>query len=275
MSQQNAEKVVDDEQCVRCSHCMKVVRCSRYDTAGLIRHIELEHPDLFADASAKIRHIRWLLSSGRGSSGSGGSMTQTGRISNLSDAHTADGGECDKVKKRNSADAATRKPPTSTVNLGARKPQPGPCSQNQAGRKPKDNPCGTPKDLSRNKNHSYPKTKDHSSPATKTLPCPRTAPCCISVEELRLIRQASFKASVNKWCAYEGILSCPACGFMRRPVIKRAAEVDSGRCSWLKCLFPCLARPDEGKYLYCAKCMTFLGVYTRKSNSLTPNKEYA
>ncbi|XP_016938907.4 uncharacterized protein [Drosophila suzukii] len=277
MSQQNSKKINNDEQCVRCAHCMKVVRCSRYDTGGLVRHIEMEHPELFADASGNIRNIHRMLSSGRGSSGSGGSMSQISKILNPSDSHTADGLEYAKVKKRISGDPTTRKSPTPTINLAAKKAQPGPCSQAHASRKPTDNnPFGTPKDLSKNKNNSYPKTKDHSGPATKTLPYPKpwNAPCPCA-EEMKVLRQMYFKDSVNKWCAYEGSLFCPACCYKRRPVVKSASDLNSGCCSWLKCLFPCLSPPDEREYVFCAQCKTFLGIYTRRTNSLKPNQEYA
>ncbi|XP_037725482.1 uncharacterized protein LOC119557018 [Drosophila subpulchrella] len=271
MSEQN------DEQFVRCSHCLKEVRCTQYDTGSLFRHLEVEHSDLFADASSKIRYVHRLLASARGSSGSGGSMSQSSKILNPLDSHTADGLEHAKVKKRISGDPATRKSPTPTINLAARKAQPGPCSQAHATRKPKDNPCGTPKDPSKNKNNSYPKTKDPSGPATKTLPCPKpwNAPCPCVEEEMKILRQMTFKASVNKWRAYEGNLFCPACCYKRRPVVKSASELNSGCCSWLKCLFPCLSRPDERQYLFCAQCKTFLGIYNRGTNSLKPNKEYA
>ncbi|KAH8337799.1 hypothetical protein KR067_004231 [Drosophila pandora] len=49
-----------DMQCLRCLHCMKVICCSRYDTNGLVRHIEEDHPEIFAVAGEKIKNLHKL-----------------------------------------------------------------------------------------------------------------------------------------------------------------------------------------------------------------------
>jgi len=53
MSKQNVQK----DQCVRCLHCKKVIQCSRFDSGGLLRHIEYEHPELFTMARSKLRNV--------------------------------------------------------------------------------------------------------------------------------------------------------------------------------------------------------------------------
>uniref|UniRef100_A0A6P4E3U5 Uncharacterized protein LOC108037790 n=1 Tax=Drosophila rhopaloa TaxID=1041015 RepID=A0A6P4E3U5_DRORH len=49
-----------DMQSLRCLHCMKVIRCSRYDTSGLVRHIEQDHPEIYAATNDKIRNLHKL-----------------------------------------------------------------------------------------------------------------------------------------------------------------------------------------------------------------------
>jgi len=39
---------------------MKVIRCSRYDTSELVRHIEKDHPEIYAVTSDKIKNLHKL-----------------------------------------------------------------------------------------------------------------------------------------------------------------------------------------------------------------------
>ncbi|XP_016993972.2 uncharacterized protein [Drosophila takahashii] len=246
MSQQNTPKINNDEQSMRCLQCMKVVRCSRYDTGGLLRHIELDHPDLFAVASARVKNIHKLGSLESAVVVNGGS-----KLSSLTDSDS----ECIKLKRRFSGEKATRKVPTAC-----------PVSQDHVCQKTKKQTC--PKTLQ--KNQIYPKIKAQSSPKS------RNPSCSCSEDEAKLFRKMSFKVSVNKWChADGGSIFCPACGHKRRPVIKSAAELYSGWCSWAKCLFPCLAPPDDGEYLFCSRCNTFLGIHIKAARKFKPNKEYS
>ncbi|KAH8367968.1 hypothetical protein KR084_004979 [Drosophila pseudotakahashii] len=262
MSQQNTPKVKNDEQSMRCLQCMKVVRCSRYDTGGLIRHIEVDHPDLFAVASARVKNIHKLGSSEPAviANRAGGS-----KLSSLTDSDS----ECIKLKRRFSGEKMTRKVPTAKCHVAA-----CPVSQEHVCQKSKNQTF--PKTIQ--KDQARPKTKDQIYPRIKAHSCAkgRNPSCSCSEDEAKLFRKMSYKVSVNKWRhADGGTIFCPACGHKRRPVIKSAAELDSGWCSWAKCFFPCLAPADDGEYLFCGRCNIFLGIHNKVNRNFKPNKEYA
>ncbi|EDV45819.1 uncharacterized protein LOC6551273 [Drosophila erecta] len=232
MSKRNVQK--DKEQCLRCLHCMKVIRCSRFDTGALLHHIEEEHPDLFAVASSRIRNI-YKLTSDRSS---GESLSHIRNLSSLSqtELNAADSDQC-KNKRRVSRDSLAKKTSTAKCNVDQ---------------------CPSSKDK-----NTCPKPKTNKP----SLPCPHN--------NMEAFRKMAYKSSVRRWCAVDGSLFCPCCGYKKRPVIKCASDLNSGWCSWSFCFLPCLMSSDNREYLYCCHCNTFLGVYDREKNSVRPNKEYA
>lgn len=44
-----------DVEYMRCMHCQKVIRISRCDTSGLVRHVELDHPSKCTVPSKKCK----------------------------------------------------------------------------------------------------------------------------------------------------------------------------------------------------------------------------
>ncbi|XP_039496843.1 uncharacterized protein LOC120455056 isoform X1 [Drosophila santomea] len=236
MSKQNVEK--DQKQFLRCLHCMKVIRCSRFDTSALLRHIEEEHPDLLAVASTKIRNT-YKLTSDRSS---GESLSHIRKQSSLSDIelNAADSDRC-KNKRRISSDNPVKNSSNAKCNVDYS----GPAS--------KDYPCS--------------KAKNTPKIDKPSVPCPQ--------DDMEAFRKMAYKSSVRRWSAVDGSLFCPSCGYKKRPVIKCDSDLNSEWCSWAFCFLPCLISSGNGEYLYCCHCNTFLGVYNREKNSVKPNKQYA
>ncbi|XP_017038900.1 uncharacterized protein LOC108086487 [Drosophila ficusphila] len=250
MSQTNLAK--SDEHCMRCLHCMQVVRCSRYDTSALVRHIELEHPDIFSVASSKIRNVH-KLDSEQGSSGDCISKT-TGP----SEPKKPMDEQFDPLWFDNhcSGDAQGKNDSTAGCCAAAAKKTTDPCSN------AKNKTCPDPKE------HPGSCLKKQSLPISKVETC--------TCAEIKQIRKKYYRASVERWRAVDGLILCPACGIKSRPLIKTSAEVNSGcwaNC-WPFCYFPCLMSSDKQVYLHCGQCKIFLGIYNREKNSVRPNKEF-
>nr|NP_572173.1 uncharacterized protein Dmel_CG12684 [Drosophila melanogaster]AAF45959.2 uncharacterized protein Dmel_CG12684 [Drosophila melanogaster]ACD81823.1 IP21517p [Drosophila melanogaster] len=231
MSKQNVQK----DQCVRCLHCKKVIQCSRFDSGGLLRHIEYEHPELFTMARSKLRNVYnpstdqsyWACE------------VRKRMMSNVSDSelNSQNLGRC-KNKKRTSSDSISKKSSTAKCNVAAA-------------------------------NYSCP----HSKAKNSTCPKARTnGPCS---PHHMIFRKMAYKSSARRWCAMDGSIFCPACGYKKRPVVKCASGWNSRWCSWAFCFMPCLKSSDNGENIYCGHCNTFLGAFNREKQSLKPNKLYA
>ncbi|EDW02659.1 uncharacterized protein LOC6559690 [Drosophila grimshawi] len=46
-----------DVQYLRCLKCLKIVKCSRYDTSCLVRHVQKDHPEMLDDTNDKVSKL--------------------------------------------------------------------------------------------------------------------------------------------------------------------------------------------------------------------------
>lgn len=53
-------KQAKDVQYLRCLKCLKTIKCSRYDTGCLVRHVQTHHPEIIENASDKVRNLHKL-----------------------------------------------------------------------------------------------------------------------------------------------------------------------------------------------------------------------
>ncbi|XP_016980093.1 uncharacterized protein LOC108045318 [Drosophila rhopaloa] len=125
---------LNNEQCLRCMHCMKVVKCSRYDTTGLVRHIEQDHPEIFAVASARIKNLH-KLASDHGISED--RLSQISKMTGLSESQMAEEAERYMARKNCSVHWSgepekSKKVPTATCKVSATKDHPCTCGKNEA-----------------------------------------------------------------------------------------------------------------------------------------------
>lgn len=50
-----------DVQYLRCLKCLKIIKCSRYDTSCLVHHVQKDHPEILADtANEKLLNLHKL-----------------------------------------------------------------------------------------------------------------------------------------------------------------------------------------------------------------------
>ncbi|EDW02658.1 uncharacterized protein LOC6560707 [Drosophila grimshawi] len=49
-----------DVQYLRCLKCLKIVKCSRYDTSCLVRHVQKDHPEMLDDTNDKVTKLHKL-----------------------------------------------------------------------------------------------------------------------------------------------------------------------------------------------------------------------
>ncbi|XP_033154553.1 uncharacterized protein LOC117137288 [Drosophila mauritiana] len=97
MSQTNPKP--SDTQSLRCLHCMKVIRCSRYDTSELVRHIEQDHPEIYAVTTDKIKNLH-KLAADHGISEE--RLSKISKMTGLSESQMAEKAEKYMAKKKSS-----------------------------------------------------------------------------------------------------------------------------------------------------------------------------
>ncbi|XP_017074773.1 uncharacterized protein LOC108110288 [Drosophila eugracilis] len=261
-------KSKDEDQSLRCLHCMNEVRCPRHGTDGLVRHIEEQHSDLFASTGARNRK-------------------------NLFDLVSAPKIGKDSASEVIKLICVAKSPSKEKIVFYFAKE----ISERQWDIKLRK--------INYNQAYKKPKPKDYSPPKVRFLKCPNEVSCrkvkdCIHIKNRETsskpkeflskpkesclktkdplpdmtFRKKSYRSSVRHWSALDGRLFCPACSYKKRPIIKYASETNSGWYSWTICFLPCLMSSDNQEYLYCRKCSNFLGIYNREKNMIKPNKEY-
>ncbi|KAI8038511.1 uncharacterized protein LOC128254573 [Drosophila gunungcola] len=236
-----ASPATGDMQSLRCLHCMKVIRCSRYDTSGLVRHIEQDHPDIYSATNDKIKNLH-KLAADHGISEE--RLTKIGKMTGLSEtemAEKADKYMASKMSSGRSGVSGVGEPVGKTSSKAA---------------------------------YSAASSKEERSSGPCPCPCPRAV-------DKTAHRRHCYRASIERWAPVEGRIFCPCCACSRRPLIKAATEImDSGCCAsclltcWPLCFLPCLQSADNREYLYCSNCRTFLGIYDRDHNCVNPSKEF-
>ncbi|XP_030557939.1 uncharacterized protein LOC115760600 [Drosophila novamexicana] len=49
-----------DVQYLRCLKCLKIIKCSRYDTSCLVRHVQKDHPEIIDESNEKVHNLHKL-----------------------------------------------------------------------------------------------------------------------------------------------------------------------------------------------------------------------
>lgn len=49
-----------DVQYLRCLRCLKIIKCSRYDTNSMVLHVQQDHPEIIESANAKVQNLQKL-----------------------------------------------------------------------------------------------------------------------------------------------------------------------------------------------------------------------
>ncbi|XP_068146627.1 uncharacterized protein [Drosophila tropicalis] len=88
-----------DVQFVRCLKCLKVIKCSRYDTNGLVQHIAQDHPEIMEQANEKIKNL-YKLAATHGISQE--RLSQISKRTGMSEERMADEAEKYMAKKKKS-----------------------------------------------------------------------------------------------------------------------------------------------------------------------------
>ncbi|XP_017044387.1 uncharacterized protein LOC108090287 [Drosophila ficusphila] len=224
-----------DMQSLRCLHCMKVVQCSRYDTGELVRHIEKDHPEIYAVTTDKIKNLH-KLAADHGISEE--RLSRIGKMTGLSETQMAEEAEKYMAKKNISSRSAgsgdaklVDKKASSTGCSGASSKSESPCPC----------PCPTPSDkTTEQRRYRYRASMERWSPAEGRLFCP-----CCGCSRRPLIKAVSEIEDSGCWA------SC-----------------------WPLCFLPCLMSSDNREYLYCSNCRTFLGIYDRDNSCVQPSKQF-
>lgn len=50
----------NDVQYLRCLKCMKIIKCSRYDTSCLVHHVQKDHPEILEEPNEKMLNLHKL-----------------------------------------------------------------------------------------------------------------------------------------------------------------------------------------------------------------------
>ncbi|ALC42512.1 CG12684 [Drosophila busckii] len=80
-----------DTQYLRCLKCLKIIKCSRYDTSGLVRHVQMAHPEIIDSASEKKLQNLHKLAAEHGISDE--RLSQISKMTGMSEVQMADEAE--------------------------------------------------------------------------------------------------------------------------------------------------------------------------------------
>ncbi|KAH8233076.1 hypothetical protein KR026_003880 [Drosophila bipectinata] len=239
-----------DMQCLRCLHCMKKIHCSRYDSNGIIRHIEEDHPEIMELGGEKIKNLHKLAAE-HGISEE--RLSQISKMTGLSESQMADEAEKYMAKKKASSSDKAKKANSSETGKKANS-----ATYSVTG-------------------SGDPKSDDRSQTSFKEI-SPGVETSDLPLDKVRLNR---YKTTINRWTPTDGFIFCPRCGCCRRPLVKSSSEMVSTGCCvacivscWPLCFLPCLLSPDNREYLYCSNCRAFLGLYDRETNCVKPSREF-
>ncbi|XP_062134109.1 uncharacterized protein LOC133844220 [Drosophila sulfurigaster albostrigata] len=81
---------VGDVQYLRCLKCLKTIKCSRYDTGCLVRHVQTHHPEIIENANDKVQNLHKLAAE-HGISEE--RLSQISKMTGISEAEMADEAE--------------------------------------------------------------------------------------------------------------------------------------------------------------------------------------
>ncbi|XP_030387386.1 uncharacterized protein LOC115634001 [Scaptodrosophila lebanonensis] len=84
------------EQYVRCLKCLKIIKCSRYDTSSLVDHIQADHPEIIQSANEKLKNLHKLAAQHGVSEER---LSQISKMTGMSESELAD--EAEKYIARN------------------------------------------------------------------------------------------------------------------------------------------------------------------------------
>ncbi|KAH8411005.1 hypothetical protein KR222_006066 [Zaprionus bogoriensis] len=237
MSQQS-----NDTQYLRCLRCLKIIKCSRYDTNCMVRHVQSDHPEIISSANEKVQNLHKLAAEHGVSEER---LSQISKMTGMSEAEMAVEAERCKWKSFYSA-----------IESGLK------CMSNFIA-------ILCPLDMAKRKQGKRPSVDiDLKQPHI--------------TDSKDLSRRHYYRSSIERWTPIDGCIYCPSCGSSRRPVIKSSSEFyASTGCGaacvancWPFCFLPCLAPADNREYLHCSNCKTFLGIYDRENNCIRPNREF-
>ncbi|KAH8370877.1 hypothetical protein KR093_005311 [Drosophila rubida] len=225
-------------QYLRCLKCLKTIKCSRYDTSSLVRHVQVHHPEIIESANEKVQNLHKLAAE-HGISEE--RLSQISKMTGMSEAQMADEAERCKYKAAILDELYLL---ISTLDL-AKHPQPSgsqvsPKSDSQQWQQPKSNDS---KDI--NKRQYYRSSIERWVPTDGCIYCPS----CGASRRPLLKSSSEFYSSTG--CPASCVANC-----------------------WPFCFLPCLSSPDNREYLHCANCKTFLGIYDREHNCIRPNREF-
>lgn len=79
-----------DVQYLRCLRCLKIIKCSRYDTNCMVRHVQQDHPEIIENANQKVANLHKLAAEHGISSER---LSQISKMTGLSQAEMADEAE--------------------------------------------------------------------------------------------------------------------------------------------------------------------------------------
>ncbi|XP_016928205.2 uncharacterized protein [Drosophila suzukii] len=183
-----------DMQTLRCLHCMKVIRCSRYDTSELVRHIEKDHPEIYAVTSDKIKNLH-KLAADHGISEE--RLSKISKMTGLSESQMAEEAEKYMAKKKSStrSGASGAGEPVACSGASSKSEKPScPC------------PCPRPVDKATSHRRScYRASIERWAPAEGRIFCP-----CCACSKRPLIKAAS--EIVDNGCCAAWVVSCwPLC----------------------------------------------------------------
>ncbi|EDW91960.1 uncharacterized protein LOC6531445 [Drosophila yakuba] len=192
MSQTNPKP--SDMQSLRCLHCMKVIRCSRYDTSELVRHIEQDHPEIYAVTTDKIKNLH-KLAADHGISEE--RLSKISKMTGLSESQMAEEAEKYMAKKKKSGRSA-----------GSAAGDPAACSEaSSKTEKPNSpGPCPRPAEMSTAHRRScYRASIERWAPAEGRIFCP----CCATSK--RPMIKAATEISNSGCCAAWAVACWPLC----------------------------------------------------------------
>ncbi|XP_037955158.1 uncharacterized protein LOC119685044 [Teleopsis dalmanni] len=235
----------NDVHYVRCLKCLKILKCSRFDTVCLLEHIRKDHPE-----------IQVVSNSGHGQS------------------IDKDYPQSNKLSVTKSLPENARSPdrnPEGGMQSCTRPLTPQGQSNQEALLHPDRRMSDPGKASPRNDQATF-------NDDTNVIYQRRNDNC-----QRNPNKKFMYRTSMEKWRPGKGNIYCPKCGTNKPPLIKTRTERTSNNTIGAACLFSCwpfcclpYCCPGNNKeYLHCSNCKNFLGLYDPDHNCIRPNRDYA
>ncbi|KAM8711275.1 hypothetical protein ACLKA7_000418 [Drosophila subpalustris] len=107
-------------QYLRCLKCLKTIKCSRYDTGCLVRHVQNHHPEIIENASDKVKNLHKLAAE-HGISEE--RLSEISKMTGMSEAEMADEAERYLAKRKHPSGSQPSKSPSPRVQESWQEPK--------------------------------------------------------------------------------------------------------------------------------------------------------